>query len=215
MGMRFRVPRRVGRGALVALAVIALGTATTAGASDAGQAGSGGRAGRAAASQQPDGVTATPITPGSGPSRQASEAGAGDVTALAATGLTYSTVDPCRIFDTRTTGDGTIGAGRPVIGYALLIRGACGLPSDGSVKAIMVNIIAVNTKGTGYVRATDYPFDPNSGPTVLNFNNGLVTSNGIPLNMCDTSSFTCDADIGFIVNLGSANIVFDLIGYFS
>ena len=214
MGMRFRVPRRVGRGALIALAVLALGTATTAGASDSRQSDQTGRAGSAGASQQPGGATATPI-PSGGASRSASEAAPGDVTALAASGLTYSTVTPCRIFDTRQTGLGTIGAGRPVIGYDLVFRGACGLPDDGSVKAVMVNVIAVNTRSTGYVRAAEYPLDPNSGATVLNFNNNLVTSNAIPINMCDTSTTTCDADLGFLVNLGSGHFVFDLVGYFS
>jgi hypothetical protein len=211
MGMRFRVPRRVGRGALIALAVVALGTATTAGASDAGRSAP---AGRATADQQPGGATATPI-PSGGASRSASEAAPGDVTALAASGLTYSTVAPCRIFDTRQTGLGTIGAGRPYVGYDLIFQGGCGLPADGSVKAVMVNVIAVNTRGTGYVRAAEYPLDPNSGATVLNFNNNLVTSNAIPINMCDASTAACDADLGFLVNLGSGHFVFDLVGYFS
>jgi hypothetical protein len=212
MGMRFRVPRRVGRGALIALAVLALGASTTAGASDTGTAG---RAAAGRQGQQPGAATATPIRAGGAADRSASAAAPGDVTTLAASNLSYSTVDPCRIFDSRTTGFGTIGAGRPVIGYDLIFRGACGLPADGSVKAVMVNVIAVNTRGTGYVRSTDYPFDPNSGPTVLNFNDNLVTSNAIPLTMCDTSTQACDADLGFIVNLGSGHIVFDLVGYFS
>jgi hypothetical protein len=211
MGMRFRVPRRVGRGALIALAVLALGTATTAGASDTGRESP---AGRATTDQQPGGAEATPI-PSGGASRSASEAAPGDVTALAASGLTYSTVTPCRLFDTRQTGLGTIGAGRPYVGYDLIFQGGCGVPADGSVKAVMVNLIAVNTRGTGYVRAAEYPLDPNSGATVLNFNNNLVTSNAIPINMCDTATATCDADLGFLVNLGSGHFVFDLVGYFS
>jgi hypothetical protein len=211
MGMRFRVSRRVGRGALIALAVLALGTATTAGASDTAPSGT---TGRAAADQEPGGAEATPI-PSGGASRSASEAAPGDVTALAASGLTYSTVTPCRLFDTRQTGLGTVGAGRPYVGYDLIFRGGCGIPADGSVKAVMVNLIAVNTRSTGYVRAAEYPLDPNSGATVLNFNNNLVTSNAIPINMCDTATSTCEADLGFVVNLGSGHFVFDLVGYFS
>ncbi|HEX8804726.1 MAG TPA: hypothetical protein VF743_11040 [Acidimicrobiales bacterium] len=208
MDMRSRVSRRVVRGTLVALAAITLGASSTAGASDT----DGTRHG--ATGQQAGDPQASPITSASegGPSAAAAT---GDVTALAATGLSYSTVDPCRIFDTRFTGDGTVGAGRPVIGYSLVFQGSCGLPADGSVKAVMVNVIAVNTSGTGYVRSAAEPFDPNSGATILNFNNGLVSSNAIPLQMCDVATDPCDVDLGFIVNGGSAHIVFDLIGYFS
>jgi hypothetical protein len=205
--MRTRVPRRMWRGALVALVAIALGASSTAEASDAG---------RAAGSQQQDpAATARPITPGSARAEQSTAATAGDVSALAATGLTYSTVDPCRIFDTRWTGAGTVGAGRPYVGYDLRFQGVCGIPDDGSAKAVMVNVIAVITRGTGYVRATDYPFDPNSGATVLNFNDGLISSNGIPIPMCDSSTQVCDWDLGFTVNTGSSHIVFDVLGYFS
>jgi hypothetical protein len=206
MSTRSSVSRRAWRGALIALVAVALGTSTTAGASETG---------RSHTSQQDGAATAEPITPGSGPSEQATAAAPGDVTALAASNLSYSTVDPCRIFDTRTTGQGTVGAGRPVVGYSLIFQGLCGLPDDGSVKAVMVNVIAVNTQGTGYVRSADHPFDPNSGATVLNFNNGLVTSNAIPLTMCDTASDPCDYDLGFLVNAGSGHVVFDLVGYFS
>jgi hypothetical protein len=206
MSERSSVSRRVWRGALVALVAVALGTATTAGASDTGTSRN---------QQEGPAATAEPITPGSGPAGEAEPAAPGDVAALAASNLSYNTVDACRLFDTRQTGDGTVGAGRPVIGYSLPVQGFCGIPADGSAKALMVNVIAVSTRGTGYVRSAEHPVFPNDGATVLNFNNALVSSNAIPLNLCDTATTTCDFDLGFIVNGGSGHFVFDVVGYFA
>jgi hypothetical protein len=197
--------RRMRRGALAALVVTALGLSLTAGANGVGTT--------RAEGEQAATAKAAPITAGSRTSDGAPQAAPGDVVALAASNLSYNTVAACRIFDTRTTGDGTIGAGRPVAGYALVFQGDCGLPADGSAKAVMVNLIAVNTTGTGYVRAAEEPVFPNDGATVLNFNNRLVTSNAIPLNMCDIDP--CEFDLGFIVNGGSGHFVFDVIGYFA
>jgi hypothetical protein len=199
--------RRVRRGALAALVVTALGLSLTAGANGVGTT--------RAEGEQAATAKAAPITAGSRTSDGAAQAAPGDVAALAATDLTYNTVVPCRLFDTRTDGDGPVGVGKQFLGWDLNIQGACGLPDDNSVKAIMVNIIAVNTTGTGYVRAAEVPLHPDDGPTVLNFNNGLVSSNAIPLTMCDIAADLCEFDFGFLVHGGSSNIVFDLVGYFA
>jgi hypothetical protein len=133
--------------------------------------------------------------------------------ALAATNLTYSTVDPCRTFDSRSEG-GPFGRGQ---GYFLNLTGPCGLPSDGSVKAVMANVISVDATGTGYVRAAAYdPTMSSAGATVLNFNNGLVSSNAIPLTMCDTTTTVCDWDVDlWIPANATSNIVIDIVGYYS
>jgi hypothetical protein len=204
MSERSSVSRRVWRGALVALVAVTLGT-TTAGATDTGAS---------RPQQEAPAATSRPITSGTDRSAEA-EAAPGDVAALAASNLSYNTIEPCRLFDTRQTGDGTIGDGRPVFGYDLGVQGACGLPADGSVKAVMVNAVANTTRGTGYARAVDYPLDPFSGPAVLHFNNGMVSSNAVPLSVCDTSTQTCTYDLTFIVEGGPTHIVFYLIGYFA
>lgn len=133
--------------------------------------------------------------------------------AAAATNLTYSTVDACRTFDSRLVG-GPFGRGE---GYFLNMTTACGLPEDGSVKAVMANVIAVNTSGTGYVRAA--PYDPTftaPAATVLNFNNNLVSSNAVPLTLCDRTVEVCDWDLDlWIPANATSNIVIDIVGYFS
>ncbi len=133
--------------------------------------------------------------------------------ALTASNLTYSTVDPCRTFDSRQTG-GPFGRGQ---GYFLDVTSPCGLPTDGSVKAVMVNVISVDAQGSGYVRATAYdPTFSSPGATVLNFNDRLISSNAIPLAVCDPAVTVCDWDVDmWIPANATSNIVLDLVGYFS
>jgi hypothetical protein len=150
-----------------------------------------------------------PQTPAPG----AAEAEDPPMSAAAATNLSYSTVDPCRTFDSRQAG-GPFGRGE---GFYLNLLDPCGLPSDGSVKAVMANVISVDAVGTGYVRAA--AFDPTgTGPsaTVLNFNNRLVSSNAIPLPVCDIATSTCEWDVDlWIPSASTSNIVLDIVGYFS
>jgi hypothetical protein len=132
--------------------------------------------------------------------------------ALAASNLTYNTVDPCRTFDSRATG-GAFGYGA---GYWLNLLDPCGLPADGSVKAVMANVISVNAVGSGYVRAAAYPAMTNSSATVLNFNNQMISSNAVPLPVCDFSVDVCDWDTEiWIPSASQSNVVIDILGYFS
>jgi len=147
------------------------------------------------------------------PATAQTEAAAAAPLAVAATNLTYSTVEPCRTFDSRTAG-GPFGRGD---GYVLNMTGPCGLPDDGSVKAVMANVISVDATGTGYVRASAHdPTMSSAGATVLNFNNRLVSSNAVPLTMCDTATTACawDVDLWIPAN-ATSNIVIDIVGYFS
>ena len=75
--------------------------------------------------------------------------------AAAATNLTYTTVEPCRAFDSRQAGI-PLGFGG---GYSLSPSLACGLPTDGSVAAIMANVISVNAveRATSARRPTTRP----------------------------------------------------------
>src|SRR5262245_21425805 len=142
-----------------------------------------------------------------------SAAAAPSAAAANATGLTYSTVDACRTFDSRQAG-GPFGFGD---GFFIKLTGDCGLPDDGSVKAVMANVISVNATGTGALKAA--PFEPtHTAPaaTVLNVNKNLVSSNAIPLSVCDRTATTCDFDIDiFIPSAAASNIVLDVVGYFS
>lgn len=206
MGMSLR-SRRVRWGA-AALAALALGVGVTvtlpASAGPAGQ-----DAARAA-----DGPAYE--AHGALAARAAGDASAAEASLAAAalaTNLTYSTVEPCRHFDSRDVG-GPFGFGD---GFFLRFGGFCGVPADGSVKAVMANVISVNASGTGYVRATAWdPTFSSPGATILNFNNGLVSSNAVPLPVCDVTVLTCDWDVDlWIPAAARSNIVIDVLGYFS
>jgi hypothetical protein len=161
--------------------------------------------------QATDRPASAPITAPSG-TASAGDSVAADAVAVAATNLTYNTVDACRAFDSRQFSSSPI---PPNFGFDIGITGGCGVPADGTVQAIMVNMISVGARGTGYVRAAPYPFETNSNATVLNFNGGLVSSNGIPLSICDASVEFCEWDFDFFVFGSSTHIVIDVIGYFA
>ena len=207
MGMSLRSRRaRWGAAALAALA-LGVGVTVTLPAS-AGPAGQDAAPAADGPSYQAHGAQTT---------RSAADAGAADATVAAAamaTNLSYTTVEPCRAFDSRQAG-GPFGFGD---GFFLAFAGFCGLPDDGSVKAVMANVISVDASGTGYVRATAWdPAITSPGATILNFNNRLVSSNAVPLPMCDVAVMpACDWDVDlWIPAAARSNIVIDVIGYFS
>jgi hypothetical protein len=136
------------------------------------------------------------------------------VAALAATNMTYTAVDPCRAFDSRQFGP-PFGGGA---GYVIFLTDVCGVPF-GPAKAVMANVIVVNATGTGYVRAFAWETGT-SEATVVNFNNKLVSSNAIPLPVCDVDvapAGCADGDtVIYIPPLtAKAQVVLDVVGYFS
>lgn len=204
MGAHPRVRGRAIFGLVAVCLALAVGTMAAANPSASDRPTVAGAPAQASRSGEPQAIT--------GPVAETGVATSADAAvALAATNLTYNTVDPCRVFDSRNFG----GPIPPGAGYRIVIASLCGIPFDGTVKAVMVNAIAVNTTGTGYVRAAAYPIEENFQATILNFNNGLVSSNGIAVPICDSSVQACDFDLDFIVNTGSSHIVFDVMGYFS
>jgi hypothetical protein len=206
VGLRTR-SRRTRWGAAV-LAALALGVGVTVALpASAGPAGQD----AAPAADGPSSEKHSALT-----TRSTADASAADTTVAAAalaTNLSYSTVEPCRAFDSRQAG-GPFGFGD---GFFLAFGGSCGLPGDGSIRAVMANVISVNATGTGYVRATAWdPTFSSPGATILNFNNGLVSSNAVPLPVCDPTVITCDWDVDlWIPAAATSNIVIDVIGYFS
>lgn len=206
MGMRLRTRRA--RWGTAALATLALGVGVTvalpAAAGPAGQD-------AAPAADGPSSEAHGPLTTRSAADATAAEAPL--AAAAVATNLSYSTVEPCRAFDSRTAG-GPFGFGD---GFFLRFTGFCGVPADGTVRAVMANVISVNASGTGYVRATAWdPTFASPGATILNFNNRLVSSNAVPLSVCDPTVITCDWDVDlWIPAAATSNIVIDVIGYFS
>jgi hypothetical protein len=147
-------------------------------------------------------------------SSQLADQPADSVAALAASNMTYSAVDPCRVFDSRLEGP-PFGGGA---GYLLFLTDVCGVPF-GPTKAVMANVIAVNTRGTGYVRAFAWETGT-SEATVLNFNNKLVSSSAIPLPVCDVTvapQGCADGDTVIYIPpaTAKAQIVIDIVGFFS
>ena len=200
--------RRVRWGATT-LGALVLGLAV----STALPAGAGTSGAERAAEPDRDGPTAEAQGPrDAGGQAEAAEAAPLAAAALA-TNLTYSTTEPCRTFDSRQAG-GPFGHGA---GFSLDLLTPCGLPADGSVKAVMANVIAVDAVGTGYVRAAAWePTATAPGATILNFNNRLVSSNAVPLTICDQAVMTCDWDLDlWIPAQARSNIVIDIVGYFS
>jgi hypothetical protein len=211
-GTRSSLPHRAAHGALVALLAVVLGASSTADAHRTATAATAGTAATARQHEPGDGAGWRPLT-----HRQAGASGEALATApatAAATNLSYNTVTPCRAFDSRTS-SGRVGQGQTYIGYSLQLRGGCGIPNSAAVKAVAANIIVVDTVGSGYVRQAAYPIESNGQATVLNFNNTLLASNQSPLPICEPAVATCTWDVDFYVNAGSANIVFDVFGYYS
>ncbi len=83
-------------------------------------------------------------------------------TDVLASGLVYTPLPyTCRIVDTRT-GFGPVGAGQRTNTYHAGLTTDCDVPGDGTVRAVMVNVIAVGATGTGYIRAAAYPYAQNT-----------------------------------------------------
>ncbi len=136
-----------------------------------------------------------------------------------ATALTYTSITPCRIVDTRASGAGgafTAGQQRTFqvsgtgSGFAAQggTSGGCGLPAD--AVAVEASITAVGPAGVGYARA--YPAGtslPNA--TFINFTGGRsVTNTGtVPI---ATSASTSDLNLN-VFGAGS-HVVIDLQGYY-
>jgi hypothetical protein len=207
-GTRPNLPRRAAHGALVALLAVVLGASSTAEAHRTATDATSGTAATARQFEPEDGARWRPLT------HRPTEASGEPLATAAATNLSYNTVNPCRAFDSRTSA-GRVGQGETYIGYSLQLRGGCGIPDTAAVKAVAANIIVVDTKGSGYVREAAYPIEVNGQATVLNFNNTLLASNESPLPICEPAVATCTWDVDFYINAGSANIVFDVFGYYS
>jgi hypothetical protein len=201
-GAHLLVRRRAAVGGIALVIALTLGAAAAASPSSSDRPTAVGQASGEASIE--------PITASPG-STDPADAAASDA-AIAAFDLTYNTTDACRLLDSRQFQTTPI---PPNTGFSIGLQGDCGIPTDGSVKAIMVNIISVGARGTGYVRQAPWPFFENTNATVLNFNGGLVSSNGIPFNMCDSSTTICDFDFDFVVFGAATHIVIDIVGYFA
>jgi len=127
--------------------------------------------------------------------------------------LNYATVAPCRIIDTRISkgGAGPIRGGTQ---RDILVADLCNVPF-GPAKAIMINVLAVNVTGPGYLTVFAYGAEK---PliSVLNYSSvsGLdAISNGVIIPICDNETQSCGRDLS-IYAYTTTDVVVDVMGYF-
>jgi hypothetical protein len=125
----------------------------------------------------------------------------------------YSTVGPCRLFDTRTGGGvclhaqavpaAPLGAGKTL---SVLVAGVAGIPSTAT--AVVLNLTGVTASADTFISA--YP-DGGAPPGVSNLNlhnnNALANLAIVPIG--------ADGKVAFYNAKGTVNVVADIAGYFS
>jgi glucose/arabinose dehydrogenase len=116
--------------------------------------------------------------------------------------LSYFTVTPCRVLDTRSGSPLTSDVPRTVV-----IAGSCGIPAG--AQAVAANLTVVGPSAAGFLIL--YPTgQPVPLASVLNFNLGQVRSNNAVLPL---SGGQLDARAG-LPGGGQVHLVLDVVGYF-
>lgn len=133
--------------------------------------------------------------------------------ALSAAGpnLSYYTVTPCRIVDTRNA-QGPFGG--PALGgtpRTFQITGSCGVPA--TAKAILVNLAAIAAPVSGEIVL--YPGNLTAAPATLSisFNAGQILSNNAVVGLATDGSGTMTALARF-PGSSQVNVAVDVYGYF-
>jgi hypothetical protein len=122
----------------------------------------------------------------------------------AMTGLSFYTVPPCRVFDTRSTTPMSRGETR-----LFQVSGICGIPTTAAVVSANLTLV---TQGNGYVSAFagGAPVPPTS---TVNFRAGRpVVANNATVKLAADGSGT--VSINAVFNQGVTNVIFDVNGYY-
>jgi hypothetical protein len=116
--------------------------------------------------------------------------------------LSFYTITPCRVADTRTTTPLTSGVSRTIS-----VAGACGIPAG--AKAVAANVTVLDASGTGYLVA--WPSGtPLPGTSMVNFPPGVTRSNNGLLGLAGGAM-----DVQAVIDGGgSAQVLVDVSGYF-
>jgi hypothetical protein len=117
-------------------------------------------------------------------------------------GLSFYTLTPCRLLDTRP--NGALGA---MSGSMILITGKCGIPS--TAKAVSMNVTAVTPTSTGYVSVYPAIGVPPSTDTV-SFSAGQVRAAATVVGLNSDGTVAVFAAIP----TGQVNVILDVNGYF-
>jgi glucose/arabinose dehydrogenase/PKD repeat protein len=122
--------------------------------------------------------------------------------------LSYFTLPPCRLADTRgpagPSGGPALASGSP---RAFPAAGVCGVPS--TARAVAVNVTAVGPTAGGYLQLFRTG-DSAPSTSVLNFTAGTVRSNNAVCTLGEDGGLAALA----IVGDGSVHVVIDVVGYF-
>jgi hypothetical protein len=137
---------------------------------------------------------------------------------------TFTAIPACRVADTRVIG-GPFTAGQvrfyDVVGSGSLAGqggdpNGCGLPgyvgSQQQVVSAMLNIVAVNPTGNGYLRAGAGDQSLPAG-SVLNYSAGRNVANAIPIAMAQDPTPGSEIQVGAFTS--GTDVVIDVVGYYT
>jgi hypothetical protein len=133
--------------------------------------------------------------------------------AYAAGPFRFFAITPCRIYDSRTDGDGATPLPNGV--HTLRIQGACGVPVGASAAAVNVTVVTPNRNG----HITLWPVGVTE-PVVATLNflaNESALANGAIVPLGPDNGGANDVSFRYSMNPapGTGHIVFDVTGYFA
>jgi hypothetical protein len=124
--------------------------------------------------------------------------------------LTYHTVTPCVLVDTRTTG-GTFTAGET---RTYNVAGSCDVPAWSNniaqAQAVALTITAITPTGSGHIKA--FAADQAGTTSVLNFTTSVNIANTTPVALAQTPGV---GDIKINVSNWTTHVLLTVVGYYS
>jgi len=134
--------------------------------------------------------------------------------ALSAAGpnLSYYTVTPCRLIDTRNANGPYGGPAFGATARIFQVGGRCGIPS--TAKAILVNIAAINAAAAGEVVLYAGNMSLAPATKTISFNAGQVLSNNAVVGLATYGSGSMNAVARFPSGSNQVNVAIDVYGYF-
>ena len=120
--------------------------------------------------------------------------------------LSFFTTAPCRVLDTRSTGQPLVS----LVARTITIAGSCGIPAQ--AKAVSANVTVVQPSGAGFLA-----FYPNQGPapnvSTINFSAGQTRANNAVLALDSGGQGTLQV-MPLIGSSGQGQLLIDVNGWF-
>ena len=121
-------------------------------------------------------------------------------------GLDFYTINPCRVFDSRSGAPLASGVPRSID----VAGSGCGIPAN--AEAVAVNVTVVGATGTGHVSL--YPGNyPQPATSTINFRLGMDRANDAILELATDNTGTLAAT-AFVSGNGTTHLILDASGYF-